>query len=206
MRLIVGTYRKREHIEECLASVDEHLEGVSDIVFIDDSGDEQHREWLSQYGRVEPVGHSPMGYYSAMTRVCAAAGRQPAMFLEEDFTFLTDVSLEEMNEILYHRPYLAQIALLRGPHFPIEHEHGGLIEALEARGYAFDHVHGIIEQHATFTCNPAVWRGEVFAMGWPMGKWSEERKRDELLSHGYRFAWLPGIRVAHHGERKGFAY
>lgn len=206
MRLIVGTYRKRAHIENCLASVDQHLRDVTDIVFVDDSGDAEHRDWLAQYGKVEAVGREQSGYFSAMTRVCEVANGEPAMFLEEDFTFLTDVSLNEMNDILFHRPYLAQIALLRGPHFPIEHQHGGLIEALEAKGQVFKTVHGVIEQYATFTCNPAVWRGEVFAQGWPRGKWSEERKRDELLSRGYRFAWLPGIRVAHDGERSGFDY
>lgn len=206
MRLIVGTYRKRDHIQDCLASVDKHLKGVTDIVFVDDSGDSDHRKWLAKYGRAEKVADGNVGYTAAMQKVCEVADGMPSMFLEEDFTFLEDIHLDKMLEILHNRPYLAQIALLRGAHFPIEHEHGGLIEALEHRGYTIREVGGILEQTATFTCNPAVWRGEVFAAGWPWARWSEERKRDLLLSEGYRFGYLPGIRVAHHGERTGHGY
>lgn len=206
MRLIVGTYRKRAFIETCLQSVDEHILGVDDIVFIDDSGDPEHREWLANYGTVIPVGPKQCGYTPAMKQVCAAADGQPCMFLEEDFTFRDDVYLDELAELLYHRPYLAQVALLRGPHFPIEHEHGGLIEALQAKGHQFTDVVGLIEHTACFTCNPAVWRGEVFAAGWPNGRWTEEIKGRDLVRQGYRFAYLPGIRIDHSGTREGFGY
>jgi hypothetical protein len=101
---------------------------------------------------------------------------------------------------------LAQIALLRGPHFPIEHEHGGVIEALKHQGHTFHNVAGIIEHTATFTANPSLWRADVFATGWPHGRLSEELKRDELLHRNYRFGYLPGIRVAHHGQREGHGY
>jgi glycosyltransferase involved in cell wall biosynthesis len=204
VRLIVGTYRRRDHIDDCLESVHQHLHGVTDIVFVDDSGNPDHERWLTQHGKVISVGRR--GYTAAMQHVCAAAQGQPAMFLEEDFTFLADVDLDELAQILHDRPYLAQVALLRGPHFDIEHEHGGLIEALQHKGHTFADVHGIIEQRATFTCNPAVWRGAVFAAGWPSVRWSEDRKRDLLLRQGYRFGYLPGIRVAHAGQRCGFGY
>lgn len=207
MRVIVGTYRKREHIEDCLQSVDRHLRDITELVFVDDSGDAEHRQWLAQYGTVIPVGPQQCGYGAAMRTVCKAADpAEAAMFLEEDFTFTTEVHLDQMGEILYHRPYLAQVILLRQPWFPVEIEHGGLIEALEARGYTFNTVCGVIEQQATFSCNPAVWRGPVFASGWPLGRWSEELKRDALIAEGYRFGWLPGIRVHHSGDRQGFDY
>lgn len=204
MRLLIGTYRKREHIETCLASADRLLHGVTERIFIDDSGDPEHLDWLRQHGEVIDVGRK--GYTAAMKQVCTAAQRDAAMFLEEDFTFLTHVYLDQMAEMLHHRPYLAQIALLRGPHFPIEHEHGGLIEALRHKGHQFHEVLGLLEHTATFTCNPAVWRGEVFAAGWPTGRWSEELKGKQLTRRGYRFAYLTGIRCAHDGQRKGFGY
>lgn len=206
-RVLIGTYRLREHIEDCLRSMDEHLKDVTDVVLVDDSGDDEHRGWLAQYGKVIPVGAQNMGYRHAMDALSNAAEGQPAFVLEEDFTFLVDVHLEELNEILWYRHYLAQVALLRGPHFPVEHQYGGLIEALQAKGHQFNEVFGIIEQTATFTMNPSLVRGEVWAAGWPrMGKWTEEIKRDQLLGLGYRFGYLPGVRVAHHGERKGKGY
>jgi hypothetical protein len=202
--LLIGTYRKTKHIGDCLRSVDEHLTGISDITFIDDSGDPAHSAWLRQYGAVVETGGQ--GYTAAMKQLCKAANDRESFVLEEDFTFLTDVNTEELSEILFYRPHLAQIALLRGPHFPIEHQYGGLIEALQAKGHVFRQAGQIIEQTATFTANPSLWRADVFTTGWPTARWSEEVKRDQLIVRGYRFGYLPGIRVAHHGEREGTGY
>lgn len=204
MKIIIGTYRKRAYIDRALDSIDQYVSGGTELVFIDDSGDAENAAYLSQYGKVIETGAK--GYGVAMTAACVAAEGETAMWWEEDFEALTDINLDEMAEILYHRPYLAQVALLRGPHFPIEHEYGGLIEALQAKGHKFTDVHGVIEQTATFTANPSVWRGPVWAASWPRVRWSEDRKRDQLLQQGYRFGYLPGIRVAHDGERTGHGY
>jgi hypothetical protein len=52
-----------------------------------------------------------------------------------------------------------------------------------------------------------VWRAHVTDLGWPQrGGWTEEVKRDELLKLGYRFGYLPGVRVSHTGERTGKGY
>ncbi|MEU7768623.1 hypothetical protein AB0B25_26440 [Nocardia sp. NPDC049190] len=184
MRLIIGTYRKRTYIERALASIDEHVHGVSDLVFVDDSGDAGHHGWLAQHGRVVDVGRR--GYSAAMRAVCAAAEGQQFAFWEEDFTAIVDIDPEAMAEILYQRPYLAGVALLRQPWRRIEHEYGGLVEALEAQGHKFRNVDGVLEQTATFTCNPSVWRASVAADGWPAGSRSEDRKRDLLNRDGYR--------------------
>jgi hypothetical protein len=202
--VLIGTYRKRQHIETCLQSADAHLRGVSEIIFIDDSGDPEHSAWLAQYGKVVETG--ARGYTTAMKHLCAAAEGRQCFILEEDFTFLTDVHIDQLADILYHRPYLAQVALLRGPHFPIEHQHGGVIEALKAKGHQFCDVAGVIEHTATFTANPSLWRAHVFALGWPTAQWSEEVKGRQLVAAGYRFGYLPGIRVEHHGTRDGHGY
>jgi len=202
--VLVGTYRKRTHIETCLRSIEQHLTGTSELVFVDDSGDTAHSAWLAQYGKVAEVGRR--GYTAAMHIMCAAAAGRESFVLEEDFTLTQPVSLEQLHEILWYRPYLAQIALLRGPHFPNEHRAGGLIEALAEKGHQFRTVAGIIEHSATFTGNPSLWRGDVFTRGWPRCAMSEDAKRDTLLAAGYRFGYLPGVRCAHHGMRSGFGY
>jgi hypothetical protein len=204
MRCLVGTYRDTSHVPDALRSLDTHVKGITDLVFINDSPDPETSTWLSQYGKVVDVGGR--GYGAAMKTACAAAEGQQCLWWEEDFTALQPINLSELSDILYHRPYLAQIALLRGPHFPIEHDHGGLLEALIFKGHTITEVNGVLEQTATFTANPGVWRGEVFNLGWPVGRLSEELKRDQLLNLGYRFGYLPGIRVEHHGERTGFDY
>ena len=205
MKVVIGSYRGKKHIGKALASLDTHLTGMTDLVIVNDSPCPDDGAWLAQYGKVVNVGG--LGYTVAMYKVCEAAEGMPIMFWEEDFQLLEPVNLDQMNEILYYRPYLAQIALLRGPHFPIEHKYGGLIEALEAQGHTFTEVAGVIEQTATFTANPSVWRAHVTDQGWPQwGGWTEEVKRDLLLGQGYRFGYLPGIKVAHEGERSGHGY
>lgn len=204
MRALIGTYRKQRHIPAALRSLEQHVTGITDLIFIDDSGDPDNSARLAQYGKVIETG--AQGYGTAMKAACNAAENQQCLWWEEDFTALESVNLTQLSDILYHRPYLAEIALLRGPHFPIEHRHGGLIEALQAKGHQFNEVNGVIEHTACFTCNPSVWRGEVFAAGWPTGHLSEEIKGHQLAAAGYRFGYLPGIRVAHHGERSGYGY
>ena len=204
MKAIIGTYRKRQYIDRALDSLRAHVAGVTEFVFIDDSGDRENADYLRTFGTVVETGGS--GYGRAMRAACAAAEGEMSLWWEEDFTAVTDIDLDHMAEILTRRPYLAQLALLRGPHFPVEHEHGGVIEALEAEGHEFREVDGVIEHTATFTGNPSVWRGSVFAAGWPRRRWSENKKRRKLLRAGYRFGYLPGIRVEHDGERSGHGY
>lgn len=206
MRVLIGTYRKRKHIEACVKSLRRNLRGVTDVLFVDDSGDPDHAAWLEGRYGWPVVSTGRVGYTGAMQQLCAAAGGQQCFVLEEDFTIEEPVDLAELSDMLWHRPYLAQVALLRQPVFDVEHEHGGVIEALIAKGHQFDEVDGLIEHTATFTANPSVWRADVFDTGWPAAQWSEVVKRDELISRGYRFAYLPRIRVQHHGEREGFGY
>jgi hypothetical protein len=204
MRAIIGTYRLRNHIETALKSLDTKVIGITDLVFVDDSGSGENAAWLSQYGKVIETNRG--GYNVAMKAACAAADNEEAFWFEEDFEVLARVDLSMMSEILYHRPYLAELALLRGPHFEIEHQHGGLIDALVAQGHVFRTVSGVIEQTATFTTNPAVIRADVWNTGWPDGNMSEDSKRDELLSRGYRFGFMPRIILRHNGIRSGYGY
>lgn len=207
MLAIIGTYRRQRYIGRLLDSLRTHAHGLDRFVFVDDSGSPENAELLRAHGDVVETG--ARGYGAAMTAVCELGAQEPyAAFLEEDFTLEADVDFDELGAILTARPHLAQIALLRGPWFPIEHEHGGLLEGLEARlpGTVLGDVDGVIEQTGTFTCNPAVWRREVFATGWPAGRWSEDRKRDQLLAAGYRFGFMPGVKVRHDGERTGKGY
>jgi hypothetical protein len=202
--VLVGTYRRRKHIDRCIESIGKHLNGFGDITFVDDSGDPEHCDYLAQFGKVVQL--DSQGYTAAMRALCAQADRRESFVIEEDFELLEDVDLHELSEILYHRPYLAQVVLLRGPHFPNEHQHGGVIEALKVKGHKFSEVHGVIEHTACFSMNPSLIRGEVLGTGWPLGKWSEAIKGDLLRQQGYRFGYLPGVRVAHHGEREGHGY
>ena len=238
MKVILGTYRGPAFVERALLSLSENLTGWDELTIVDDSG---NSDWVDNYNnsmvtfedndsRIFPkvIALPGQGYNAAMQAVCAEAGDDRFMFWEEDFILKEPVDLDNLSELLDEHPELAQIALLRGPHFPIEHEHGGLLEGLQARlgkdvvdiqtylsvepGRSANGMTQllafakIITQRGTFTCNPAVWQTGVAGLGWPRGKWSEDAKRDELLALGYRFGFLPGVKVEHDGERSGHGY
>ena len=211
MRVIIGAYRGLTLVRRALDSLAEYSTGVESVTVVDDSGHAVTRAALASMPGVDhvvPVAHGNAGYSEAMQVICETAGNSQFAFIEEDFELTAAVDFDELGSMLRARPHLAQIALLRGPHFPIEFEHGGLLEALEARlpGSVLGEVDGIIEQVGTFTCNVAVWADEIAAQGWPQVTWSEDAKRDELLAQGYRFGYLPGVRTRHDGERSGHGY
>jgi len=158
------------------------------------------------------------------------------LFWEEDFILTAPVDLSRVDEILDENPKLAQLALQRGAHFPNEYAAGGMIPGLVGRLGAdrvdlqphftegvteevrkadgeltfWDQVETprieFISQKGTFTCNPAVWQTGIAKLGWPATLWSEDTMRDKLLAKGYRFGFLPEVRVEHDGERSGHGY
>lgn len=207
MKLIIGTYRKQQYLPAALESIHKHVTGISKIVFVDDSGDATHHDWLRDTYGGRVVDTRCQGYGAAMQAACReGAGEDYAMWTEEDFTFTGDVDVKSYERHLQQHPYLAQVVFLRQPWFENEIAAGGLIPALEAKGHTFTEVNGLLEQEATFSGNPSIWRREVFASGWPTCEWSEDAKRDELLRDGYKFAFTPREMTHHHGIRSGFGY
>jgi len=229
--LYVGTYRKRKHIETCLRSIDANVKGYDEIIFLDDSGDRLHTKWLLQYGQV--VALPKVGHSVAMRALCAHANGRQLAWIEEDFEITGSMDLTEMSEHLYHRPYLAQIALLRQPLWADEKRLGGVLEAVAANGWAVRYVLGLWESRGWFTCNPSLWRGHVTELGWPNPKrvagrdysseWIKSKELRELFMgeklpsdwmapisekepRGYSFGFLDGIRCHHWGHREGHGY
>jgi hypothetical protein len=220
VRIVIGSYRGPDLVLRAIASLQRYMTGWDDTIIVDDSG---NLEWMQTYARLEiqyPDGtkKAPFvvstggrrGYNLAMKQVCRWAGDRRFMFWEEDFELLVPTDLNDMDQKLFDNPHLAQLALLRGSHFENEFLWGGLLPALNKRipgsVAGLDPETGIIEQTGTFTCNPAVWQRGVAKMGWPNGSWSEDRKRDDLIKQGYKFGFLPEVRVTHNGIRSGFDY
>lgn len=190
--LIVLTNGRRDCISQTIPSAREHLSGVRAITIINDSPDPDYRQWLEDEFIGDPldcaVAHSDgeHGYWWAMQAVWAMArhqmsffGSDSVFFLEDDFIFHEDVDLTCLARVLDEQKHLTQIALLRQPWWPNEHEHDGLIPALEAQGQRFeeftDGKHHWIEHRACFTGNPCLIPARTFAHDWPEGAWSESR-------------------------------
>jgi hypothetical protein len=202
--IIVLTNGRWDCIAQTVPSMAKHLTGVGDMVIVDDSGDTAYREWLvTEFpdALVTAVGEHAAGYWRAMRcvwRIARDSGAPAIWFHEDDFVLLDDVDLTELAGILAERRHLTQIALLRGPWWPNEHEHGGLIPALEAQGQTFtehnDGEHWWIEHRACFTANPTLIPWRTFEHDWPSGAWSESRFGRELFAD-------PDARGAYWGRR-----
>ena len=208
--LIVLTNGRKDCISRTIPSAIEHLRGVLHMVIVDDSGNAEYGDWLAREfiggpfdGKIMHLGGH--GYWQAMKCVWEYApylmefdGCDKIMFLEDDFTFESNVDLGDLEAVLDDQPHLTQIALLRQPWFGNEHAAGGLIEALEAQGQQFDErtdgEHYWIEHRACFTGNPSLIPRRTFEKPWPEGAWSESRFGRDLFAD-------PAARGAYWGRR-----
>lgn len=209
--LIVLTNGRRDCISRTIPSARAYLTGIRSITIINDCPDPDYGQWLEDEFIGDPldclVAHlpGPHGYWQAMRMVWSMARHQmsffdtdAALFLEDDFIFNEDVDLACLDRVLDEQKHLTQIALLRQPWWPNEHEHGGLIPALEAQGQVFteqtDGKHWWIEHRACFTGNPSLIPRRTFERDWPEGAWSESRFGRLLFA-------APDARGAYWGRR-----
>jgi len=210
MQVVVLSNRGDAYVHDAIASLTEHVTGWDELTIVDDSGEENHRARMAvRYpdAQIVPVAPEPAGYRQAMATAFDVMAGRHALFWEEDFRALVPVDLDPIANRLDDDPWLAQIALLRGPWFGNEHLAGGVIEAREAQGAKFTRVDGLIRHVDHFTSNPSVLPRWVWGRGWPEGDWSESRFGRQLVADGFGFAYLDGgVMVDHVGVREGFGY
>lgn len=207
MHLIVLTNRTNRYLPLSLASIAEHVAGVTRLTIVDDSGDASFRAKLGKRHEVVAVAAEPAGYVPAMTTVFQMAEGENVAFWEEDFLAIGPVDLDAMARALDEREHLAQLALMREPWYANEILAGGVLEAKAAQGDEIELVDGVFEHRAFFTCNPTVLPRRTLDRPWPTGEWSESQFGQRLLKDpSVRFGMLPGVIVEHVGERTGFGY
>lgn len=210
MRVVVLSNRRDAYVHEAIASIIEHLTGWTDLVVVDDSGDEDHRQRMAaRYPDVEivPVAPEAAGYGVAMQTALDAMTGDHSVLWEEDFRALAPIDLADAAVLLDMFKSLAQVAFLRGPWFANEHAHGGVIEAREAEGARFHRSPVLIRHRDHFTCNPTVLPRRTFTRPWPTGAWSEGAFGRALVRDGFEFAYLNrGVLVEHVGIRDGWGY
>ena len=202
--IVVLTNGRRDCITQSIPSIHKYLSGFGDMVIVDDSGDKDYRAWLAAEfpdALITAVAAEPAGYWRAMRTVWGIArgsGADAVWLAEDDFVLLDEVDMTCLDRLLDEQSHLTQIALLRGPWWPNEHEHGGLIPALEQQGQTFtehtDGRHWWIEHRACFTGNPTLIPARTFAHDWPEGAWSESRFGRLLFAD-------PNARGAYWGRR-----
>lgn len=207
MLAIIGTYRKQTYVPALLESLEKNATGITELVFVDDSGDSKNASQLAKLGEVIETGGQ--GYNAAMHAVVARgeAENDHAVFLEEDFVLTDIVDFHRLAAHIDTHPYLAQIVLQRAPWFDAEKEYDSIIEFHQkAKNQKFRDVDGIWEHVAFFSGNPAVWNRTTFESGWPIAQWSEDIKRLSLIRDRKRFGLTKNIVVEHHGVRSGHGY
>lgn len=207
MLALIGTYRGLDYVPALMASIEEHVSGLTEFVFINDSKKPGDAKKLSEYGEV--ISTYGKGYNAAMQAATARAQaeRDHVPWIEEDFTFTGNVDFTRLAAHLDMHPYLAQITLQREPWFDAEKEYDSIIEFHEKkRRQKFRDVDGFWEHNAFFSCNPGIWSRQTWASGWPEGEWSEDQKRLSLLKGRKKFALSKNVVVEHHGVRSGHGY
>lgn len=205
MLAIIGTYRSPRLVSRLLDSIAHLSTGITELCIVDDAPEDHSESW--KWLKADVVRTAGAGYNEAMREVCRiGAQHESAVWLEEDFTLTAPVDFEELAIDLDRHPSWAQIVLQRQPWFPNERRAGSMIEAVRRKGHEFHTVDGYLVHDAFFSGNPSIWRRNVFATGWPVGEWSEDRKRDELVALGYEFAITPEILCHHEGVRSGHGY
>lgn len=206
MQAVVLSNRREAYLPGALVSLG-RLDGVDRVTIVDDSGDAAHRAHLRGLGHeVVDVAPEPAGYGRAMQAAFDAMDGEHVLFWEEDFRLLAPVDLNALAGRLDADPSLAQVALLRGPWFANEHDHGGVIEARQAQGAVFQVEDGLIVHTDHYTANPSVLPRRTFTRPWPQQAWSESAFTRVLTRAGHRFAYLPGVTVDHIGVRDGHGY
>lgn len=216
MTAVVFTDGRRSYIGDTIASFEAHVTGnVAERIIHDDSGDPDNYQWLTDTFPDWHLIHGTrgrLGFGGAVRNVWRhltdTTGPPFIFHLEDDFTFLRPVNLDDFASVLDTRPGLAQLALRRQAWNAAERAAGGVIE-LNPAAYV-DHTaggHEWLEQRLFFTTNPSLYRRSLCQRGWPRGSESEGKFSAALLAApdvwcGYWGARNSGVWVEHTGRER----
>lgn len=215
--VVILSHRGKSFIERTVASLRMNSHGITDVVVVDDSGDDNHHDWLCdqgyQFSVVDPLGNA--GYLNAMTRVFEVAGELAdnaqvghALLWEEDFILTRGLSIYDMVTVMEsHRAdeandyrALAQLNLQRQAVYRIERQ-VGYMESHQRRGYrlARQRTAGLdwVSRRKPFTTNPGLIRRDVLDISWPTREeadvvlgGAEPAMSLKLEAEGWYFGWF----------------
>lgn len=190
----VLTDGRKHYIEEALPTWIKHFDNVIGKKFIiDDSGDLEYRQWLEQTFpsfKLIPVGATRSGYDAAMKKlfkIVTTYSVDYCLHIEDDFILHKTFILDDLISIMKNHKNVAQVSLMRQSWYHNEHEHGGLVEAIQASNptahFNERNDGGIVwtEHQAYWTCNPSIFPSWITKFGWPDGAWSESRFSKQIF-------------------------
>lgn len=203
---IILSHRRAAFLEDTVASLRAHAQGITDVIVVDDSGSPDHHDWLLSSGykhAFSSPNRTNVGYLGSMQTVWEVARSLDAEYVllwEEDFHLTTRVDVEQMACVVEYSPTLAQLNLQRQAVYKIERR-VGYIESHARRGYGVRRREtediAWIERCKPFTTNPSLVRSEVFKIDWPtraeadqVAGGAEPAMSLRLEQRGYTFGWL----------------
>lgn len=219
LSMTVLTDGRMRYIEKALPTwINQYDDQIKDKFIIDDSGEEEYRDWLTKTFpsfTVIPVSQSRSGYTIGMRKMLSiAADYSFNLHIEDDFLLLKPANLNDMVSVLEDNPRVSQMSLMRKPWYQNEIEHGGVAEAIEAQGerdfnQRWNNGTPWVKHSSYFTTNPSVFPSWVAKRRWPDNPWSEmkfgqaleaDKKVSGILGHRQDWIYVEHIGTERNGE------
>ena len=210
---------RKHYIQDAIPTwLDNFEDSIEQKFIIDDSGDPEYRQWLSNTFKsfnIVPVSNDRQGYDVAMKKLFSLVRELNVDYcfhIEDDFLLNKKFDIFDLAKILDFNKNMAQISLMRQPWYHNEKEHNGVVEAIIAYNpsahfvkKSIDGLHWM-EHNAYWTCNPHLFPSWLTNFEWPSGVWSESRFGRYMFEQ-QKIAGIYGVRqdwpyVEHIGREK----
>ncbi|MBI2634981.1 MAG: hypothetical protein HYW79_00300 [Parcubacteria group bacterium] len=210
------TNGRREYLERTLSTLGKLHGNFSRILIHDDSGDEDYRDWLKQFG-YELATTQRVGFTKAIVSAWQKLKEDSndwVFHLEDDFIFMEDIYIDNMINVIKNNDYIKQIVLLRQPIGNRERRKGGIIASHPERYEdKTDGTNYWIEHRVNYSTNPSVYnKSLIYEHPWPDMPYSERKYgrmlfKDPNAKCAYWGKSTDKPRVIHIGDvRNGFGY
>lgn len=130
--LVVVANGRGELLTQTMAALNEQLPPFDTTLICDDSGRPEFADWLrSSWPAAQIDAHPHLGHGPAVARAWSLAGQLPVehvFWMEEDMILRQPLDLQCIADVLRSEKNLVQMVFKRPAHFPLEIEHGGMLE------------------------------------------------------------------------------
>lgn len=209
----------RPLVEQAMTAVQERLTPEPAMTLIcDDTGDPAYVAWLRERWPDASIdGHEHLGHGPAMARAWRAAAQLDAewlLWLEEDMLFHSAIDLSLVADVVQATGVM-QMVFKRPAHFPLEVEHGGMLERFGRKAFTEQVTCGQpwLEHRLFYSLNPHLVRRRMLQRSrWPAVPNSEHHFSRMAFRHpgarvGMWGSWDSAPVVLHAGtERTGTGY
>lgn len=201
---LVFTNGRREYLERTIESFNKNMSPVAHTIVSDDSQDIHFGAWLDDNFKGDGftvLHHSSklglcLSIQDAWSAIPEDGPYHYVQHLEEDFVLDRPVDLEEVCEVLFYHPHLAQIWFMRHPWYAAEVEAGGIYQHWGPENFLTKSglhdgkmVYWTEHLQPFWTHNPSVYPVNITCMRYPYPPQCEVAFRKILVWGGKRSAF-----------------